>query len=83
MKTYAMPQNDSLIPADLWATIRGSVPILCVDLYPVRRAPSGTIDGIGLIERAAPFTGGKVWCHVGGRVNLDDSVADAMNRHSV
>ena len=69
------------LPAGLWESIQDSVPIVCVDIAPVLRDDTGTVSHVGFIQRTAPFTDALVWCHVGGRVNLGESLAAALRRH--
>lgn len=61
-----------------WALVQRSVPIFCVDALVTR-----SLDGepaCGLILREQPGAGLR-WCLVGGRVLLDESVEEALNRH--
>lgn len=62
----------------LWATIQASVPIFCVDVVPVRIAEPGHVE-IGLVLRDTPLQGER-WCAIGGRLLLDESIADAVGR---
>jgi ADP-ribose pyrophosphatase YjhB (NUDIX family) len=61
------------------ATARALVPILCVDLVPVRRLDSGV--EVGLILRSMPSRPEPVWCHLGGRVRRGETVRAALLRH--
>lgn len=76
-------QTAPYLSQELWETIQDSVPIVCVDLVPVRLDVTGAVTDVGFIRRTAPFRDGLVWCHVGGRVNLGESVAEAMHRHLI
>jgi ADP-ribose pyrophosphatase YjhB (NUDIX family) len=67
------------LPDDLWTTVQASVPILCVDVVPVRG--TGTRLQVGLIRRAFADTGTGVWCHVGGRVQHGETTDEAVARH--
>lgn len=67
------------IPDDLWATIQSSVPIVCVDVVPVRDC--GDSLQVGLIRRRFADTGHPVWCHLGGRVNYGETTDEAVVRH--
>lgn len=69
------------IPDSLWAAVQDSVPIVCVDVIPVRRDSSGAVARVGLIRRRVPFAAGVMWCHVGGRVNLGEELVAAARRH--
>lgn len=66
------------IPDDLYSEIERSVPIICVDFVPVRSGDHGT--EVGLILRESPF--GRVWCHLGGRVQHGETIAGAIRRHA-
>lgn len=69
----------TFLPADLYSQIEQSMPIACVDFVPVRTAVDGRRE-IGLILRDSPF--GEVWCHLGGRVNRGETIAQALRRHA-
>ena len=58
--------------------MRGAVPIVCVDVLPMRTGHGA--DEIGLILRDTPHQGRR-WCLVGGRVFRDESLVDAVARH--
>ena len=81
LTTPALRAPAPMLSAALWATVQDSVPILCVDIVPVRRDPEGNVTDVGFIRRAAPFGDEPVWCHVGGRANLGESLAEAITRH--
>ncbi len=66
------------LPDDLYATIEQSIPIVCVDVIPVRYAADGS-EEVGLILRDSPY--GRVWCHLGGRVHYGETIRDALVRH--
>lgn len=70
----------SFLPADLYAQIEQSMPIACVDFVPVRRDKNGIPAEVGLILRESPF--GQVWCHLGGRIQYGETLANAIQRHS-
>ena len=63
----------------LWQTVQASVPIVCVDVVPIRDGEDGL--EVGLIERTFPGDGSRVWCHLGGRVQHGETVAEALTRH--
>jgi len=81
--TGAGPAAAPWLPDELWTTIQDSVPIVCVDIVPVRRDEHGTVTDVGFIRRLSPFDRRMVWCHVGGRVQLTETLADALRRHLV
>ena len=60
--------------------VRETVPIVCVDIIPVRLNDDGSIREIGLILRDTPHQGRR-WCLVGGRVRKDETLAEAASRH--
>lgn len=66
------------LPDDIYALIEGSVPILCVDFFPVEVGSGG--ESVGLILRHSPF--GEVWCHLGGRVRRGETLHAAVDRHA-
>jgi ADP-ribose pyrophosphatase YjhB (NUDIX family) len=68
------------LPDALYAQIESSVPIACVDFVPVRPASDGGRE-IGLILRDSPH--GQVWCHLGGRVQRGETIAQALRRHAI
>lgn len=59
--------------------IQNSVPIACVDIVPLRLNEGGGIEAIGLIFRDTPHQGRR-WCLVGGRVLINETLADAAAR---
>ena len=67
------------LPDDVYATVTKSVPIICVDLIPVRKNGGGKWE-IGVITRATGSQAGKV-ALIGGRIGYDESVIDAVRRH--
>jgi ADP-ribose pyrophosphatase YjhB (NUDIX family) len=69
----------SRLSADLWATVQASVPIVCVDIVPVRG--HGADLQVGLIRRRFADTGEPVWCHLGGRVLHGETTDEAVRRH--
>tara|TARA_B100000378_G_scaffold249645_1_gene223154 strand:+ start:208 stop:669 length:462 start_codon:yes stop_codon:yes gene_type:complete len=56
-----------------------SMPIACVDFVPVRNTADGHRE-VGVILRNSPF--GKVWCHLGGRIQRGETIRDALQRHA-
>ena len=65
------------IPEELYKEIASRVPILCVDLLPLR---VGNRLEVGLIRRQTP-NGGEGLCLVGGAVLRNESIDDAVHRH--
>jgi len=66
--------------ADDWKRVQETVPVVCVDVTPVRFGDDGRAQAIGLILRDTPHQGRR-WCLVGGRVLHNESLADAVIRH--
>lgn len=65
---------------DEWEWACERLPIACVDVLPVRRDGFGYVTQVGLIRR--DFVGrGERWCHVGGRVLIEESLTEAAERH--
>lgn len=67
------------LPAETYALIERSMPIACVDFVPMRVTAEGRRE-VGLILRDSPF--GRVWCHLGGRVNRGETIVGALRRHA-
>jgi ADP-ribose pyrophosphatase YjhB (NUDIX family) len=67
------------LPDDLYGQIERSMPIACVDFVPVRVDPNG-LRHVGLILRDSPH--GRVWCHLGGRVQYGETIRNAIRRHA-
>lgn len=67
------------LPAEDYERIRAGVPIACVDVLPFRRAADGGPEVL-LIRRSqrSERTG---WALVGGRILIDESIAEAAERH--
>lgn len=66
---------------ETWHAIQSSVPIVCVDLVPVRLDPVGAVSAVGLIRRHLPGTREVVWCVLGGRINYGETLRSAVSRH--
>ncbi|MDE0545387.1 DUF4916 domain-containing protein [Microbacterium sp. C7(2022)] len=69
----------SFLPDDEYALVERSVPIVCVDFVPVRNPHDGEPE-VGLILRESPF--GRVWCHLGGRIQRGETIHDTLQRHA-
>lgn len=76
--TAGLTSRTPYIPDDLYSQIERNIPIICVDFVPIRRGQRGR--EVGLILRESPF--GHVWCHLGGRVRLGETIGDALRRHA-
>lgn len=68
-----------LSPAD-WKLIQMSIPVVCVDVLPVRFSPNSRNDlrSVGLIFRKTPQ--GRKWCLIGGRLLYGESLSEAIRR---
>jgi ADP-ribose pyrophosphatase YjhB (NUDIX family) len=69
----------SYLPQELYEQIEQSMPIACVDFVPSRLMPTGERE-IGLILRQSPH--GRVWCHLGGRIERGETMRQAVRRHA-
>jgi len=68
------------IPAAQWRRVQSLVPIVCVDVLPVRlKRTRKTIEEVGLILRETPHQGQR-WCLIGGRVLFRESLCRAVRR---
>jgi ADP-ribose pyrophosphatase YjhB (NUDIX family) len=67
------------LPDELYARIERSMPIACVDFVPVLVRSDG-LRQVGLILRESPH--GRVWCHLGGRVQFGETIRHAIGRHA-
>jgi hypothetical protein len=63
-----------------WQFVQARVPIPCVDIVPARKTERGDPQ-VGLILRASPFEGRKLWCHLGGRIVRGETIGQAILRH--
>ena len=69
------------IPDKEWKNIQKTIPIICVDIIPIRNLKKNLkkIDfEVGLILRRSPVI--KKWCFVGGRVLRGEIITDAIRR---
>jgi ADP-ribose pyrophosphatase YjhB (NUDIX family) len=69
------------LPDKTWDAIQASVPIVCVDVFPVRLDDDGDVTVVGLIRRRMPGTDDVVWCPMGGRINHGETLRAAVLRH--
>ena len=69
--------GDRWIPEDEYMAITSRVPILCVDILPLRIEPN---PALGLILRDT-YDGGRGWCLVGGAVLRNEPLYEAVQRH--
>jgi len=73
--------NKAWLPPSRWRLVQASVPIVCVDVLPVRvsRRTPHIVEAIGLILRDTP-RGRRRWCLIGGRLLYGESLRDAIGR---
>ncbi|MGE2689148.1 DUF4916 domain-containing protein [Mycolicibacterium pulveris] len=76
--TAGLTSRATYLPDSVYAQIEQSIPITCVDFVPLQRGKCGI--EVGLILRESPF--GRVWCHLGGRVQRGETIGDAIRRHT-
>jgi ADP-ribose pyrophosphatase YjhB (NUDIX family) len=62
-----------------WKRAQETVPIVCVDVVPIRLDGASAIEKVGLIFRQTPHQGLR-WCVVGGRLWRNESLAEAIRR---
>lgn len=68
----------SHLPDELFNTVISSIPIICVDIIPVRKLNNAW--ALGVITRATPPQAGKTTI-LGGRINYGETVQEAIARH--
>jgi ADP-ribose pyrophosphatase YjhB (NUDIX family) len=70
----------SWLSAADWKLIQTSIPVVCVDVLPVRFSPSPQEDprAVGLILRKT--TQGRKWCLIGGRLLYGELLSEAIRR---
>ncbi len=61
-----------------WRWIQGVLPIVCVDVLPIRRSSQG-VEAVGLILRETPHQVRR-WCTIGGRLLYGESLPEAVKR---
>ncbi|MEO7002122.1 MAG: DUF4916 domain-containing protein, partial [Ktedonobacterales bacterium] len=73
--------NPNWLELTEWERIQKCVPIICVDILPVRfaRQRQQRPLALGLIRRDTPHQGQR-WCLIGGRVLYGESLGDAIER---
>lgn len=67
------------LPGPLYALVRRSMPIACIDLLLHRTGQHGV--EVGLIRRRSTASDDSVWGLVGGRVQVGETLAAAAARH--
>lgn len=77
-----MPSRDPHqlhLPPDEWHRFKASFPIACTDIVITREA-FGSVTEVALIQRRYR-DGSTSWCHLGGRVGIDETLREAALRH--
>lgn len=72
-------ESEHWLGDEMWTAVQRAVPIACVDVVAVRQDREGR--RIGLIQRVTPFDDRILWCQIGGRIQLGETVRDAVLRH--
>lgn len=67
------------LPAEEWDRVQQILPILCVDIMPVRHRMDVRGFDVGLILRETPHQGQR-WCFIGGRVRYSEPLRTALAR---
>ncbi len=76
-----MTADRGLLDDATWRLCQASVPILCVDVVPLRLDARGAIVAIGLIRRPTAIAAeGERWMTIGGRLRRGERIADAIER---
>ena len=65
---------------ETYKTIVNSIPVVCVDIIPVRQI--GEVWCIGIIKRSTGSEYGK-FAILGGRIALNETIPEAINRHLI
>ena len=73
--------NNHWLNATDWAWVQKNLPIVCVDVLPIRLSSRtfNEIEAVGLITRATD-RGTPGWCLIGGRVLRGEPLAAAIKR---
>ncbi|GAB24401.1 hypothetical protein GOPIP_067_00430 [Gordonia polyisoprenivorans NBRC 16320 = JCM 10675] len=77
--------TDGWLSPETWNAIQRSMPICCVDFFPVELDPAtGEVLRVGLISRPFPDPDRTthVWCQVGGRVRFGETLRAGLIRHA-
>ncbi len=72
---------DPFLATSCWEKATSRLPIVCVDVLPVQYDSSQRVSRVGLIRRKWPKSTREVWCHVGGRVWIGETLSEAADRH--
>ncbi|WP_253073033.1 NUDIX hydrolase family protein [Ruania halotolerans] len=80
MSNTSVETEDGWFEPDELAAVRRRMPILYVDVIPVRVDPDGVIQRVGMLLRT-PRDGGISRALVSGRVMFHELIRDALSRH--
>ena len=72
------PKSEHWLPTDEWRRVQRCLPIVCVDVLPIRRL-QGEIQDFGLILRETPHQG-RQWCLIGGRLQYNELLTEGVER---
>jgi ADP-ribose pyrophosphatase YjhB (NUDIX family) len=73
-----MLESVNFVSDELYKKITESVPLVCVDVLPIRRV--GDTWQIGVITRATGKETGKL-ALIGGRIQHNENISEAISRH--
>ncbi|MDR1264173.1 MAG: NUDIX hydrolase family protein [Propionibacteriaceae bacterium] len=80
MVSIARRSQKGLLSEKDYRSITAQTPVACVDILPIMiDHDTGLVAQVGLIKRV--FQDREVWCHLGGRVLLDEHLDHAALRH--
>lgn len=79
--TVQLPKSSYWLEEDEWHKIQKCLPIVCVDVLPVRM-DRGEIREFGLILRNTPHQGVR-WCLIGGRLQYNETLNQAVAREII
>lgn len=72
--------SNQWLPAEVWAQIQQTVPIVCVDVLAIQMdRKTRALSHAGLIWRNV-MDGKQGWCLIGGRLLRDESLSEAITR---
>lgn len=71
----------SYLPDELYQKVTESMPIVCVDMVPVRSIGASEWE-IGVITRGTGSQAGKI-CLLGGRIWHNETITDSLKRHLI
>ena len=72
------PKSEHWLPVEDWRKVQRCLPIVCVDVLPIRRR-QGELRDIGLVFRETPHQG-RQWCLIGGRLQYNELLTEGVER---